>query len=115
MRAGKAILAIFIALSIAILPMASAFASAGKAVKPSISITAPDCDHHQDLAKHKPSKSTGGCDSMADCAFKCFTTTTVNFSSITFLPTPYTALERVAISDNIFPQMGSLPFRPPRA
>lgn len=115
MRTGKAILAMFIALSIAILPIASSFASGGKAVEPSISVTAPDCDHHQDLPKHKPSKSTGGCDSMADCAFKCFTTTAVGFSSIAFLPTPFTALERVAIRDNIFPHIGNLPFRPPRA
>ena len=114
-RVGRTILAIVVALSIAILPVAAAFATAGKTVEPSISVTTPDCDHHHDRPSGKIPKNAGGCDSMADCAFKCFTTTAVSFSSVVFFPAPYTALEHVAISDDISPHTGSLPFRPPRS
>ena len=122
MRIGKAILAMIIGLSIAVLPAASAFASAGSTATPVVAQSTSDCDqhldhlrHHQDHPLNKTQKNTGGCDSMTDCAFKCFTTSTVGFSTLTFLPTAYTPLEHVVIADAVSSQMGHPPFRPPRA
>ena len=114
-RIGKAILATVVALSVAILPMTASFAAASKAVATSVSAAVPDCDHHRDLPRDTTPKNTDGCDSMAGCALKCFTTTVVGFSSVTFIMSTGTAIEQIRASDNISSQMGSPPFRPPRS
>ena len=114
-RIGKAILATIIALSIAILPATAGFAAASKAVQTSLSATVPDCDHHRSLPSAPTPKSRDGCDSMAGCALKCFTTTVVGFSSVAVITSASTALEHSRASDQIASSIGSPPFRPPRS
>ena len=91
-RIGKTILAIIIALSVAILPAAASFATAEKAMQQAASATVPDCEHHHDQPNNTTQKSTDGCDSMAGCALKCFTTAVVSFSSLVFSSSPSVAV-----------------------
>ncbi len=114
-RIGKAILATIVALSVAILPMTAGFAAASKIANTSVSVAVPDCDHHRDLPNDTTPKSTDGCDSMAGCALKCFTTTVVSFSSVSFVASAGTTIKQFRASENISAQMGSPPFRPPRS
>lgn len=115
---GRAILAAAVAFSVAILPVAASFAAAGKAaptaVQTSAAVAVPDCDHHRDLPSDTQ-KNTDGCDSMAGCALKCFTTTVVNFCSVSFIASAGTKIKQFRASDNISSQLGSPPFRPPRS
>jgi hypothetical protein len=114
-RIGKPILAMIVALSVAILPATAGFAAGSKAVETSVSATVPDCDHHRDLPSDTTPKSNDGCNSMAGCTLKCFTTTVVSFSSVTFIASTGTAIEQTRARDNISSRMGNPPFRPPRA
>src|SRR5665213_3861611 len=94
-RIGRTFLAIAVALSVAVMPAAAGFATGGKATEQAASATVPDCEHHHDQPNNTTQKSTDGCDSMAGCALKCFTTTIVGFSSLTFSWSPSVALEPV--------------------
>ena len=101
-RIGKAILATVVALSVAILPMTAGFAAASKTVQMSASVTVPDCDHHRDLPNDTTPKRTDGCDSMAGCALKCFTTTVVSFSSVGFIASAGMTIELFRASEQYF-------------
>ena len=114
-RIGKAILAMVIALSVAVMPAAAGFATGGKATEQAVSVTVPDCEHHNDQPNNTTQKSTDGCDSMAGCALKCFTTAVVSFSSLAFSSSPSVALEPVRMESKVTSRMGNPPFRPPRA
>ncbi len=115
MRIGRTIVAVLVALAVATLPAATGFAAgATTAMEISASQAMPDCDHHQDIPSNTTQKSTDGCDSMAGCALKCFTTTVVSFSSLTFLSSPSAALEPVRLENKVTSRIGSPPFRPPR-
>jgi len=114
-RIGRAILAVVIALSVAILPATAGFAAGGNTAEVSASARAPDCDHHHDIPNNTTQKSTDGCDSMAGCALKCFNITVVSFSSLTISSSPSVALDPVRMESKVTARMGNPPFRPPRA
>ena len=80
----------------------------------SVSVAVPDCDHHRDLPSDTTPKSTDGCNSMAGCALKCFTTTIVSFSSVSFVASVGTTIKQFRVSDNISSQYGqsALPTAP---
>lgn len=81
----------------------------------SVSATVPDCEHHHNQPNGTTPKNTNGCDSMADCALKCCTTTVVGFSSLTFSSSPSVALKLVRMKSKVTSRMGNPPFRPPRS
>jgi hypothetical protein len=114
-RIGQTILAIVVALSVAATPVAAGFTTGGKALAPSVSADVPDCEHHHGQPNDTTPKSTDGCDCMAGCALKCFTTTVVSFSSLSFSLSPSVALKPVRMENKVASRMGSPPFRPPRS
>ena len=112
-RIGRAILAVVIALSVAILPATAGFAAGGNTAEVSASALAPDCDHHHDIPNNTTQKSKDGC--VAGCALKCFTTAVVSFSSLVFSSSPSVAVEPVRMESKVTSRIGNPPFRPPRA
>jgi hypothetical protein len=114
-RIGKAILAMIIALSVAILPATAGFAAGGNTAEVSASALAPDCDQRHDIPNNTTQKSTDGCDSMAGCALKCFTASIVGISGLTFSSSPSVAVEPVRMESKVTSRIGNPPFRPPRA
>jgi hypothetical protein len=114
-RIGHAILATFIALSVALLPMAASIAVSSKAAAAPVTATVPDCDHHRGAPAGTSQKTTGGCDSMAGCALKCFNITPLGFSALTLASSPSVAIEPIWRENKLASQLGSPPFRPPRS
>jgi hypothetical protein len=112
MRIVKTILVIFVGVSVAMLPAAAGFASAPQIAAASVSV--PDCDHHMYAPAGKTQKSDSDCISMAGCVFHCFSLTGVAAATVAFVPIVRATLQPLRISDNLSPQIGSLPFRPPR-
>jgi hypothetical protein len=117
MRIGRTIVAVLIALSVATLPAAIGFASgATTAMEISASPAMPDCDHHHHNAPGgKTQKSMDDCASMAGCALKCFNFTGTILAGIAYSSSASAALKPVHASNIFASQMGSPPFRPPRA
>ena len=121
-RIGHTILAVFVALSVAIVPATAGFATTAKAVATSNAIvdspaaeTVPDCDHHHAQPSDTKQKSADGCDSMAGCALKCFNLTTTSFFSLSYSSSPIAMLEPIRRESKVTSQIGSPPFRPPRS
>ena len=117
MRIGRTIVAVLVALAVATLPTATGFASgATTAMEISASPAMPDCDHHHHNAPGgKTQKSMDDCASMAGCALKCFNFTGTILAGIAYSSSASAALKPVHASNIFASQMGSPPFRPPRA
>jgi hypothetical protein len=117
MRIGRTIVAVLVALSVATLPAAIGFAAgATTAMEISASPAMPDCDHHHHNAPGgKTQKSMDDCASMAGCALKCFNFTGTILAGIAYSSSAGAALKPVHASSIFVLQMGSPPFRPPRA
>jgi hypothetical protein len=115
-RIGRAIFAVLIGLSIAMLPATIGFA-AGVATATEISAAKamPDCDHHNKAPDIQTHKAINGGACMADCAFSCFGFTATGYSGIAFSSPVSDVLKPIRVSDAISSRMGSPPFRPPRA
>ena len=110
MRIAKTILVILVGLSVAVLPAAVGFAGAPQMA----SMSMPDCDHHMHAPDGKTQDSGSDCLSMAGCVFHCFSFTGVAAAAVAFVPVASATLQPLRASDRLSPQLGSLPFRPPR-
>ena len=107
MRIGRTILAFLVALSLALLPMAGAFAV------PSDEPTASDvvvasahdcCDHESTSADHVMKE----CQASAGCVAKCFNFYAVVFSGVT-IPSPIGGTESHFVSNPFYSQTASPP------
>jgi hypothetical protein len=114
-RIGKAILAMVVALSVATLPAAVAFAASNKAMDASMSMPMSDCDHHHHDSGKQKQKSADDSACMAACTLTCLGFTATGVSAIAFSPPASAALKPVHASNIVASQMGSPPFRPPRS
>ena len=112
MRVGRTILALLVAVSVAVLPLASGTASALKSAEISASETMHDCCDH-DSPCDETSKAVNDCASMAACAAKCFNYAGATLSGLTFAPIGLT-VPRVRDGGLVVSQIGKPPFRPPR-
>jgi len=113
MRIVRTILVLFVGVSVAILPAAAGFAGAPQMAAASVAM--PDCDHHMYAPAGKTQKSDSNCISMAGCVLHCFSFTGVATAAVAFVPVIGATLQPLRASDHLSPQLGSLPFRPPRA
>ena len=111
MRIARTILVILVGLSVAVLPAAIGFAGAPQMAA---LVAMPDCDHHMHAPADKTQKSDSDCISIAGCVFHCFSVTGVTTAAVAFVPVVDVALQPLRVSDHLSPQLGSLPFRPPR-
>jgi hypothetical protein len=100
---------ILIGVSVALLPAAS-----GSAASAPPTASMPDCDHQMHVPADKTQKSDSDCISMANCVFHCFSVTCVAAVAVAFVPVVGAELQPSRVSDRLSPQLGSLPFRPPR-
>jgi hypothetical protein len=115
-RIGRAIFAVLIGLSIAMLPATIGFAAGvATATEISASKAMPDCDHHHNAPDIQTHKAINGSACMADCALSCFGFTATGYSGISFSSPASAALKPVRVSDAISSRMGKPPFRPPRS
>ena len=130
MRIGRTILAFLVTTSLAILPMAGAFAVPRD--EPTISdVAAPaheDCDHQSiasevgvasahdccDHASIPADHMMKECHGSAGCTAKCFSVVALVFSGVT-IPSPIGGTESHFVSNPFHSQMASPPYRPPRA
>jgi hypothetical protein len=113
MRIVRTILVLFVGVSVAMLPAAAGFAGAPKMAVASMSM--PDCDHHMHAPAGNTQKSDSNCISIAGCVLHCFSFTGVAAAAVAFAPVIGAAVQPLRASDHLSPQLGSLPFRPPRA
>ena len=111
MRIAKTILVIFVGLSVAVLPAAVGFAGAPQIAS---AVSMPDCDHHMHAPNGKTHDSGSDCLSMAGCVLHCFSFTGVVAAAVASVPVASATLQPLRASDQLSPQLGSLPFRPPR-
>jgi hypothetical protein len=114
-RIGRAILATFVALSVAMLPIAAGFVASSQAVAAPAVMSMPDCIHHHAMPSDPTQKAPDGCDTMAACALKCFNMTADTYSSLAYSSSPSAKLEPVRMDNKFVSRMGSPPFRPPRS
>ena len=116
LRIGRTIVAVLVALSVATLPAATGFAAgATTAMEISASQAMADCDHHHAAPSDKTQKTADDGACMAACALNCFNFMAAAFSGIAFSSPASAALRPVHASSIFASQMGSPPFRPPRA
>jgi hypothetical protein len=113
MRIGRTILAFLIALSLATLPMAGAFAvPQDEATASEVAVTsAHDCCEGDGTPAGHAMKE---CQAAAGCATKCFNFFAVALAGVT-ISLPTGGMDSPLVSDPIHSQTASLPFRPPRA
>ena len=111
---GRTVLALVIAFSVAILPAAGGAAIVMESAGMSVSEAMPDCCEHHGIPCDKLPKAKDGCCSMAACALMCFNFSASSFSDLIFPPVVTEALPMLA-TNCLTSQMGSPPFRPPRA
>jgi hypothetical protein len=112
MRIVRTILVLFVGVSVAMLPAAAGFAGAPQMAAASVSM--PDCDHHMHEPAGETQKSDSNCISMAGCVLHCFSFTGIAATVVSFVPVIGATLQPLRASDHLSPQLGSLPFRPPR-
>src|SRR5262245_43192560 len=113
MRIGRTILAFLVALSLALLPMAGAFAIPSDAPMASDVGVGPAhdcCDHESTPADHVMKE----CLASAGCTAKCFNFYAVVFSGVA-VPSPTGGAEPLFVSNPFHSQTASPPYRPPRA
>ena len=112
MRLGRIIVALLLAVSVAVLPLADGAAAALKSANFSAAEPTHDCCD-QGSRCDETSKSVNDCASMAACAVKCF-----NYAGTVL---PHVVVVRIGSSVHpvrdsalVVSQIGSPPFRPPR-
>jgi hypothetical protein len=113
-RIGRAIIVVLIGLSVATLPMAAGFA-AHVPTTAATEVLASDCDHLHNAPVGKTQKSGSDCISMASCVLHCFSFTGVAAADVAFVPIIGATLQPLRAGNHLSSQLGSLPFRPPRA
>jgi len=131
MRIGRTILAFLVAVSLALLPMAGAFALPNDEPTVSDAVVASahdDCDHESmtsevvvasvhDCCNHQSVPADHmmkDCNASAGCAAKCFSVVALVFSGVAIL-SPSDGTESHFISKPFYSQTASPPYRPPRA
>jgi hypothetical protein len=113
MRIGRTILAFLVALSLALLPMAGAFAVPSDEPTASDVVVASEhdcCDHESMPADHMMKD----CQASASCTAKCLNFYALVFSGVT-IPLPIGGTESHFVSNPFHSQTASPPYRPPRA
>ena len=113
MRIGRPILAFLVALSLALLPMAGAFAVPSDEPMASdvVVASAHDCCDHESMPADHVMKE---CQASAGCTAKCFNVYALVFSGVT-IPSPICGTESHFVSNPFCSQTASPPYRPPRA
>jgi hypothetical protein len=109
MGIGRTILAFLVTLSLAMLPMASAFAVPSDEPVASDVVAAHDCCDHESMPDHTLNESQAA----AGCTAKCFNCYAVVFSGLT-IPSPIGGTESRFVSNPFYSQTASPPYRPPR-
>jgi len=112
MRIARMILTFLVGLSLAMVPVAGAFAVHKAEVAASNAVVASShdcCDDEGTPADHTMKE----CQASAGCAAKCFNFYAVEFSGPT-LPAPIGGTKSQFASDPIYSRTTSPPFRPPR-
>ena len=112
MRIVRTILVLFVGVSVAMLPAAAGFAGAPQMAVASVSM--PDCDHHMHAPAGNTQKSDSDCISMAGCMLHCFSFTGVAAAASRLCLLSVRRFNHCGPVDQLSPQLGSLPFRPPR-
>src|SRR5262245_37187151 len=112
MRIGRTILAFLVALSLALLPAAGAFAvpSDEPIASDVVVASAHDCCDHESTPSDHMMKE---CQAFAGCAAKCFNVYALVFSGVT-IPSPIGGTESHFVSNPFHSQTASPPYRPPR-
>lgn len=113
MRIGRTILAFLVAVSLATLPVAGAFAVPGDEPMASDVMVASAhdcCDPESTPADHVMKE----CHASAGCTAKCFTFYAVIFSEAA-MPSPGGGTESGFVGNPFYSQTASPPYRPPRA
>jgi hypothetical protein len=116
MKLARTLMALLIALSVALLPGAAGAGVGVKSADTSADVTDMSAMGH-DCCPPKADpcdKTMGDCSSMAACALKCFSFSATLFSTVvfpSFLPSVAPPFESRLFRS----QIGSPPFRPPRA
>lgn len=115
MRISRAIFAVLIGLSVAMLPATIGVAAgATTATKFFASQAIVDCDHHHTAPSGKTQKADDSL-CIAGCALNYFNYAATGFSGIAVSLPISAVLKPVRVSENISSRMGSPPFRPPRS
>jgi hypothetical protein len=114
MRLFRTILVILVSLSVAVLPAAVGFGASASQATTSVSVAMPDCDHHMHMPSGKTEQSDSDCISIVGCVFHCFSVTGATATAVAFAPVVAATLQPLRADDRLSPQIGSLPFRPPR-
>jgi hypothetical protein len=115
-RMGRAIFAVLIGLSVAMLPATFGIAAGvATATELSAAQAMPDCDHHHNAPANQAHKGINDGACMADCALFCFGFAATGYSDISFSAPLSDALKPVRVSDAISSHVGNPPFRPPRS
>ena len=130
MRIGRTILAFLVALSLALLPMAGAFAvPSDEPIASDVVVASADhhCDHesmdsevvvasshdccdHQSIPADHMMKE---CNASAGCTAKCFSVVALLFSGVE-IPPPTGGTASPFVSNSFYSQTASPPYRPPR-
>ena len=113
---GRAIFAVLIGLSVAILPATIGFAAGvTTATEMFAAEAAPDCTHHHSAPSGDTQKMADDSACMAGCALSCFNFVAPSFAGIA-VTTPVGAILRpVRMTSGAPSSMGNPPFRPPRS
>jgi hypothetical protein len=111
MRIGRTILAFLVAVSLAMMPMAGAFAvpSDEPTASDVVVASAHDCCDHESM----PADQMKDCQASAGCTAKCFNFYALVFSGVT-IPSPSGGTESRFVSNPFYSQTASPPYRPPR-
>jgi hypothetical protein len=112
MRIGRTILAFLVALSLAMMPMAGAFAvpSDEPTASEVVVASAHDCCDHESMPADHVMKD---CQAAAGCTAKCFNFYALVFSGVA-VPPPSGGTESRFVSNPFHSETASPPFRPPR-
>jgi hypothetical protein len=117
-RIVRAILAVVVAVSVAVLPATAGAVRAAQASERSVAEAAlsaampVDCDHEAP-ARDRGSRPADDCATMAACAANCFNYAGTVVPEIAPVPTA-SRLQPIAATDLVVSKIGSPPFRPPR-
>jgi hypothetical protein len=126
MRIGRTILAVLLALSLAMLPMAGGFAASSNEPMASDVVVASAhecCDNEALTSDHAVASIHDCCDhesipadhvASAGCTAKCFNCYAVVFSGVA-IPSPIGGTEAHFVKKPFYSRTASPPFRPPRA
>jgi len=113
---GRAIFAVLIGLSVAILPATIGFAAGvTTATEMSAAEATPDCAHHHNAPSGDTQKMADDSACMAGCALSCFNFVAPSFAGIALTSPVGGTLRPVRMTSGVPSSMGSPPFRPPRS